>query len=726
VTVSRAWPACLVLLCFAPAALADGGVCTHLGLVDEAPALGEDDPALRLNADRVDFVGGGLSSLTGAVELRQGNKVFRTEALEFEDQDDRVRVRARSIFRNPQLIIRSESADFDLAAESGVFSATQFHLVPQSARGGADRIRLATDGSAELDAVRYTTCAPEAETWFLQARQIRLDTERGLGTARHARIHFARVPIVYLPYFQFPIDDRRRSGLLFPTFGQSDRTGTDLRWPVYLNLGPNYDATVTPRLMSQRGLQITTQGRYLLPQGEGRLGYELLGSDTLRGGSRSYVYGEHLGLINDRLAVDARYAEISDRQYFEDLGGDIDLAAITHLERSARLTYQAPGTYTLTALVQDYQTVVSRLDPIDEPYRRLPQLQLRALTRDAYLGARAGLRAEHVNFARSDSVEGQRVDLRPFLRYENDQLSRYLVAEVDYRHTAYQLTGVTAEANRQPTRSLYSLGAETGLRFDRLTPGGRLQTLEPRAFYLYVPFVDQSRLPLFDSGEPDFDFTQLFARNRFSGEDRVSDAHHLAVAATSRLLDPETGVVRWSASVGQLYRLQAPRVDLPGLPTPDSGPTDFIASFDYRLSSRLSSLATAQWSPDEERFDRTRLALRYRHPRADVLMGYRYREGLLEQGDIGMDLPLAGGFSAVGRWRYSLQDQQSLDLYTGIGYESCCWALRTSYRRFIAGTDGRYDSGVYLQLELKGLTRIGGGTEPFSAVRGRAAIGVPQ
>jgi LPS-assembly protein len=720
----RAWPFGLGLLLLAPAALAEGGVCTHLDLLEAAPALAED-PALRLNADRVDFIGGGLSSLTGAVELRQGNKVFRTEALEFEDSEDRVRVRTRSVFRNPQLIIRSESADFDLAAEAGVFSATQFNLLPQAARGGAERIQLASDGSAALERVRYTTCAPEAETWFLQASQIRLDTERGLGTARHARIHFAGVPILYLPYFQFPIDDRRRSGLLFPTFGQSERTGADLRWPVYLNLRPNLDATVTPRLMSQRGLQIATEARYLLRQGEGRLGYEVLASDQQTGDSRSYVFGEHRGLINQRLALDARYAEISDRQYFEDLGGQIDLAAITHLERSARLTYQAPGTYTLTALIQDYQTVVSRVDPIDEPYRRLPQLQLRALTRNALLGTRAGIRAEYVNFARSDSVEGQRVDLRPFLRFERDQLSRYLIAELDYRHTAYQLTGVSPGASTQPTRSLFSLGAETGLRFDRITPGGRLQTLEPRAFYLYVPFVDQSRLPLFDSGEPDFDFTQLFARNRFSGEDRVSDAHHVAVAATSRLLDPETGAVRWSASVGQLYRLQAPRVDLPGFPTPDNGPTDFIASVDYRLSERLSSLATAQWSPDEERFDRTRLALRYRHPAADVLVGYRYREGLLEQGDIGMDLPLPGGFSAVGRWRYSLQDNQSLDLYTGIGFESCCWALRTTYRRFISGTDGRYDSGVYLQLELKGLTRIGGGAEPFSAVRGRAAIGAP-
>ena len=704
-------PVAAGLLLIAGAVWAEEGVCPQLDLMAEAPALGDGSPELRLSADDVDLVEGGISRLTGTVELRQADRVFSAEALEYEEGQNRVRVGVESTFRNPELLIRSQSAEFDLLEESGEFRNTRFTLPERAARGGAERIRLTKDGGTTLSGARYTTCAPDSEAWFIEASEIHLNQDSGLGTAKHARIRFGGVPILYLPYFQFPIDGQRRSGLLFPTVGQSDQTGFDARWPVYLNLAPNYDATITPRYMSDRGLMLMSEGRYLMSRGEGFMGFDTLPQDRAASDEdRNYFRAEHRGLINDRLAVDMRFAEISDRQYFEDFGGDIDLSAITHLERSARLTYQAPASYTLQALVQDYQTIAANLQPIDEPYRRLPQIRFSALTQRALFHTRAGVRSEYVNFARDDSIEGQRVDLRPFLRFERDELSRYVVAELDYRYTGYQLSQGVAGTST-PDRSLPSLGVEGGLRFERVTEGGSLQTLEPRAYYLYVPFRDQDALPLFDAGEPDFDFTQLFARNRYSGEDRVSDAHHVAMAATTRLLDPESGQVRWTASLGQLYRIQAPRVDLPGFQTPDAGATDFIASVDYRLSRRISASAASQWSPDENQFDRSRVALRYREGGRDVQVGYRYRAELLEQVDIAAQMPIAAGFSTSGRWRYSLAEHQSLDLFTGIGYETCCWAVNAAYRRYIADTAGNYNSGVYLQLELKGLTRIGGGLE---------------
>jgi LPS-assembly protein len=704
-------PVAAGLLLLAAPAQAEEGVCPQLDLMADAPSLGDGSPELTLTADDVDLVRDGVSQLDGRVELRQADKVFRAEALEYEDSLNQVRVDVESTFRNPELLIRSQSATFDLENENGEFRDTRFTLTERAARGGAEIISLSRDGGAALEDARYTTCAPDSEAWFIEASQIRLNHDTGLGTAKHARIRFGGVPILYLPYFQFPIDGERRTGLLFPTVGQSDNTGFDIRWPVYLNLGPNYDATLTPRYMSDRGLMLMSEGRYLMREGEGFLGYDVLPQDRAQDeDDRSYFRAEHRGLINDRLAVDVRFAEISDLRYFEDFGGEIDLAAITHLERSARLTYQAPASYTLQALVQDYQTIAANLQPIDEPYRRLPQIRFSALTQQSLFNTRAGIRSEYVNFARADSLEGQRIDLRPFLRFERDELSRYVVAELDYRYTGYQLSEAIAGTST-PDRSLPSLGVEGGLRFERISDGGSLQTLEPRAFYLYVPYRDQDALPLFDAGEPDFDFTQLFARNRYSGEDRVSDAHHVAMAATTRLLDPRSGEVRWSASVGQLYRIDPPRVDLPGFETPDAGATDFIASVDYRLSRRISASIASQWSPDQNQFDRSRLALRYREGGRDVQMAYRYRADQLEQADVAAHLPIAGGFNLSGRWRYSMAEHQSLDLFAGIGYETCCWAVNTAYRRYIAGTDGNYNSGIYLQLELKGLTRIGGGLE---------------
>ncbi|MEW6166383.1 MAG: LPS assembly protein LptD [Pseudomonadota bacterium] len=695
--------ACLLM---APAARIEAA-CTQPDDALSEPE-GPSDPRVVLDADQVDLGAEGLSKLEGSVRLRQGDKLFSAEALEYDAQARSIEVRAESMFRNKDLLIRSKSASFDLDAETGRFDGTDFVLRERAARGSSESIRLKADGTAQLDDVRYTTCRPGSDAWYLQAGAIKLDQEEGLGTARHARLRFFGVPILYAPWFQFPIDDRRRTGLLFPTIGESDKTGWDLRVPVYLNLAPNYDATLMPRYMSDRGLQLDAEGRYLLRRAEGRLGYEYLADDELTGERRTYAELEHRGLLSRKLGVDVRYADVSDPEYFEDLGGSVDLSAITHLERSARFTYNAPAAYTVQALFQDYQTITSNLDAVDEPYRRLPQLRIDAITRNDVWDIRLGGSGEYVNFVRADSVEAQRVDLHPYLRLEKDRVAWFAKSQLDFRYTAYALTGTAAGQPSEVDRSLPIFSAEYGLRFERITPSGAPQTLEPRLFYLFVPYENQNDLPVFDSGEPDFDFTQLFARNRFSGEDRISDANQFAVALTGRQLDADTGRVRASASIGQLFRFEAPEVRLPGEPAPDRGATDFIGGLDYYLLDHWTLRVDTQWSPETSDFTRTSAGLRYRDQRRAFEVAYRYREGLLEQTDVIASTPLYAGFSLIGRWRYSVQDGNSLDTLASLQYETCCWALRTSYRRYVAG-EGDFNAGVYLQLELKGLARLGSG-----------------
>ncbi|HUP91079.1 MAG TPA: LPS assembly protein LptD [Solimonas sp.] len=696
------------LACACPGAVLAQASCPQLTDSMEAPELLLDDN-LVLTADDVQLDEEGISKLAGKVKLRQGGKEFTAEALEFDQAQRRVTVRAESVFRNRQLVIRSQTAEFDLGAETGAFNGNSFTLPERAARGTSSRIVVGSDQTAGLDDVRYTTCSPGSNAWYLEAGSIKLDHVEGLGSAHNARLRFFGVPILYAPYFQFPIDNRRRTGLLFPTLGDSGKTGLDFRQPVYVNIAPNYDATLTPRYMSSRGLQLNSVLRYLRPHGEGEAGYEFLGKDRVTSERRTLARFEHRGLINRRLAADARYAEASDNTYFQDLGGQIDISSITHLERSARLTYQAPAAYTLQGLVQDYQTITSNLAAADEPYRRLPQVRIDALSKNSLFDTRLGAGAEYVNFERSNSVQGQRVDLDPYLRYERDQVAWFARSQLDLRYTAYALDGTAPGQSNDAERALPVFSAEYGRRFERFLDDGDLQTVEPRLFYLYVPFDAQDDLPVFDAGEPDFDFTQLFARNRFSGEDRVADANHLALAATARQLDPGTGLVRIAASIGQVYRFEAPRVQLPGSPAPESGATDFIGGLDYAISERWSTSLTTQWSPEEKQFNRTSAGVRYRGTRRRLDLAYRYRKDTLEQADLSGSTPLLDRWRLAWRWRYSLKDSQSIDTVGGVEYETCCWALRTSYRRYIADTDGTYNSGLYLQLELKGLARIGSG-----------------
>jgi len=692
-------------------------MCTQLPLAANLPTLveGSPDGPVHLSADNVSLDKDGISTLIGKVRVMQGGQEFSSEALNYDDSNRTVQIRAESLFRSKQLNIKSEAADFDLNTQTGVFKDALFTLPSRAARGSADEIQVQQQGSAQVHKIRYTTCGPESNAWYLVAGNVHLDYNEGMGTASNARLELAGIPVFYAPYFRFPIDNERHTGLLFPTVGLTQNTGFDFRQPVYLNIAPNIDDTFTPRYMSKRGTQLGNSLRYLFEQSEGKIDLEYLPEDRVTQTRRTYFELQHDSLINQRLALDVHVADVSDDQYFEDFGGiQTDASALTYLDRSARLTYQAPASYTINAIVQDYQTIDSTILPADQPYRRLPEIRLDALTQNSFYNTRAGIGAEYDFFERPNSVDGQRLDLQPFLRMEKDNIAWYSSSQIDARYTAYELSNTAPGQPSSQRRSVPTFSSEGGLRFERITDNGSVQTLEPRLMYLYTPYRNQNNIPTFDSGDPDFDITELFSRNRYSGIDRISDANQASFALSSRLLDPTTGQVRLTATVGQIYRFTAPQVSLPGFTSPGSGATDFISTLDYRLSSHWVASSLLQWSPSDRQFNRANFAMRYRQDetnassnRVDVI--YRYRRGVLEQSDVVVSTPLFEGWRAAGRWRYSIADNRTLDVLGGLEYETCCWALRTSYRRYIASTNGKFDNGIYVQLELKGMSRLGTG-----------------
>lgn len=692
-------------------------MCEQLPLAANLPVLveGPQDGPVHLTADDVSLDKEGISTLIGKVRVLQGGQEFSSEALNYDNDSRTIQVRAESLFRSKLMNIKSESADFDLNSQSGAFNKTEFTLPSRAARGSAEEIQVSQAGTSNIQRLRYTTCGPSSNAWYLVANKVHLDYNDGMGTATNAWLELGGVPVFYAPYFRFPIDNERHTGLLFPTVGITQNTGFDFRQPVYLNIAPNIDDTFTPRYMSKRGIQLGNTFRYLLEQSEGKLDVEYLHEDKLTQTRRSYVELQHDSLITPRLALDVHVADVSDENYFEDLGGTrIDASALTYLDRSARLTYQAPAAYTVNVMLQDYQTIDDTILPADEPYRRVPEIRVDALTPNSFYNTRAGLGAEYDYFTRPNSVDGQRLDLQPFLRMEKDDISWFTSSQVDMRYTAYELSNTLPGQPSSQRRVVPTFSSEGGLRFERINQNGSIQTLEPRLMYLFTPYRDQNNIPTFDSGEPDFDITELFSRNRYSGIDRISDANQAAFALSSRLLDPTTGQVRLTATVGQVYRFVAPEVTLPGFTSPGSGATDFISTLDYRISPHWAASSLLQWAPGDRQFNRANFAVRYREDEANTSgkrldLTYRYRRDVLEQSDVVASLPLFEGWRAAGRWRYSIEDNRTLDVLGGLEYETCCWALRTSYRRYVANTSGRFDNGIYIQLELKGMTRIGTG-----------------
>lgn len=714
---TRRLAAAVLLLLAGGTALGEPASCPRLvDFAGDLPPLDPPDPNVNIYADHASAAAddSAVSQLTGAVRVTQNGRELSSPQVNFDRSENRFSTDSQSLFRDSRIVVRSQKIDYDLNAKQGLFTDNEFALTQLSLRGISETLTVSEDGTARLTRARITSCPREHEAWALSARRIDLDREEALGRAYDATLRFQDVPILYTPYLQFPLDNQRRSGFLAPVIGNNNRTGFDARFPVYLNLAPNYDALLTPRYMSDRGEQIAGKLRYLTESSEGYFAGEYLPDDSSTGGARRFFDIQHEGLINRRLGLTVKYAEVGDRNYFSDLGGGIDLISAPYLERGATLTYQAPSSYTVEALVQNYQPL-STIDNQDlNPYRRVPQVRFDALTKNAVLDTRAGFDGEFTNFARSNSVEGQRLYLAPYLRWERDEAAWYGSAQGDLSYTAYELSNTPAGQPERPRRTIPVLSAESGLRFERTTDSGKLQTLEPRVFYLYAPYRSQDDLPLFDTGVPDFDFPQLFARNRFFGLDRISDENQVTAALTTRLIDPELGIARLSASIGNIYRFRRPQVTIPTESAPTTGASDYIGAVDYQLSRRWAIASALELDPNLDRIARSAIALRFRDGDFGKLtrrfdLAYRYREGILEQTDASFSAPFASNWRLAARLRYSLRDSQSLESFTGLEYENCCWALSTTYRRYVSSSFGQFNSGVYVQLVLKGLTRLGNG-----------------
>ena len=681
---------------------------------DSAPEA-RTEPTVQLSADHVDATTDGKTRLEGDVTLHYQDKRIRAPMVEYDRATGEARTDGGAEFANSEYAIGAERASVDLNTSTALFENADFTLYARGARGQADRIDLNDDLSVSMDRVQYTTCSRPNRGWKLKASQITLDPQEGLGTATHARLNFLGVPVLYAPYFYFPIDDRRRTGFLMPSIGDSAETGFDVSTPFYWNLASWYDALITPRYMARRGAQLQAEGRYLLDQGRGELRYEYLPNDETLQIRRTLFGFEHQGVLSDRWEIAADFTEVSDRGYFEDLGTTLDLAAISHLEREARIAYQAPAWFSTSLTVEDYQTIDRTVAPADEPYRRLPRLQLNALSPNDWNRMRVGLSSEYVNFERDNAVEGTRLDLNPFVRLRHDAVGWFVASQVDYRYTAYDLRDRNDGRPTTITRQLPSASLDAGLRFDRIVSPGLVQTLEPRGYYLYTPYRDQDAIPLFETDDPDFSFVQLFSRNRFSGVDRVADANQITAAFTTRILELGTGKTRFEAALGQIYRLQPSEVTLPDEPnTSGRDNSDIVGTMRWLPFDWLRLGVGAQWDPARTQLNRANTSVKFRpRPGYRFDLGYRFRRDLLEQTDLVVQLPLTQSWSVVGRWNYALDDASTREALLGAEYKACCWTGRVAWRRYIANTRGEFNTSLYLQLELTGLSQIGAGIREF-------------
>jgi LPS-assembly protein len=671
------------------------------------PTLDRSKSPVIIYAQALDASKTSEGQATGNVELYRLDQHIMTEQVLFDPVKEIVTIPGTLDYEDQQVWITGQSGYYNFIDESGEFSLVDYGLSSSSANGSAENIELIGGHTSKLHAIDYTSCPGDEPDWQLYSRELELQHEEGQGVARGAKLFFKGVPIFYAPYFTFPIDDRRKSGFLYPKAGYGSDLGFQIGAPWYWNIAPNQDATIEPRYLSKRGFMLTGQYRLMTRRSNAEVNVDYVPNDNKTNRHRYHYLVDHRAYPvqrwNSRIIVD----RVSDDRYFQDYG--------TNLKQTSRQFLRSSGTLTgvgrywdFELMVDDFQVIDESILPQNEPYRRLPRLGFWLDQPLGNSGLFVGLDSEAVYFDRDLGLTGARMDLYPKVYWSRYSSWGFIKPSLGYRYTAYSLDRQGLPGDESPDRGTMIANLDAGLVFDRVTSGGNLQTLEPRVFYLYVPHKNQHDLPVFDTGEFTFGHSQLFNTNRFAGADRQSDANQLSLALTTNQYDGVGGQALWSLSLGQIFYFEERRVQIDDKPVIDEDHSPFLAEFAWHINSRLSTIAGLQWDWERSQVSVGSLGFNYRGKSGErVRFEYRFRRDRVDQFDFKAFWPINEAWRVLSRVNYSFADSDLLELQAGIEYESCCWAIRTVLRRYLKNRDGDYRDGIFIELNLKGLTSVG-------------------
>ena len=708
------------------------------------------DAPVNAEADRASYGESGWAELQGNVVISQGDRTLRTERARV-NQDTQVAFFGEGArLQDSNLAMQGTSAEVNLDSGAAHLEQADFLLADAELRGSAQAVDRNAAGDLLLTRSQFTRCEPGNRNWTVRAGKLRLPEGELFGTARNAVLKVRGVPVFYTPYIQFPVSDERKSGFLFPVLGFSDERGADLALPYYFNLAPNYDATLTPRWLSERGLGAEGEFRRLSRWDRTQFNAGYLPNDKLHNGQLDrddwrrqsalgaaaeaefnpadrWLFGvQHQGRLG-RLRSRIDYTEVSDRDYFRVLGGEGGGVRRIDLLRFGELSY-AQGGLSMRLWARSFQ----RLDEIRRPeYSQAPALDI------AYRTAGSGplqlsLDLRAASFDRDaaglrgiQALTGDRTHLAGRLTVPFSWPFGFFSASAGYQHTSYQLdsdAGPLPDAS--PKRGVPTAALGGGLIFERdlsLFGAGLIQTLEPRLRYFYQGYEDQDQLPLFDATDLTFGYQQLFRNNRFSGLDRIADANQLAIGLTTRFLNRANGREHLRASLGQILHFKDRRVSLHGRPEDEAERTvsALAGELAAQLGSRWRLSATLIWDPGDNQVDEGAAALSYRAG-GRRLLNLAYRNRLrddINQTDLSFFWPVARKYAVVGRWNHDLASGRTIEGMAGIEYNDCCMRIRLLARHYLdqpaarSFADVDKDSGLFLQILFKGLAGLGGGVD---------------
>lgn len=663
----------------------------------------------------------GDSVLEGNVVIDQQGRMIRADKITLDKTQTFAKAEGRVQMAQGGLLAQSDQINYNLRTQIGDLNNSFYIAEQQHAHGHADKIARTSPTVAVLENATYSTCPPDqSPTWKIQADRIVLDQDTGRGVTRNTKLYIKNTPVMAVPYFNFPIDDRRTTGILNPSFGYTNDGGAQIAVPIYLNLAPHYDATLTPRYLGGRGAMIEGEFRYLTENfGQGMLWGGYLPSDAeYNDQDRKDLHFLHNWQINNTLSTNLEYNYASDKDYFADLNNNPNSKTELNLRRAWELNYKngIPG-LKAQLKVEDFQTLDKTIPVEDRPYARLPQFLLNYVT-----GNPQGLEYEFNNdtayFKKSidnttTANEGTRIYNQFAVRYNYRTPWSFIIPEVSVRSINTFADRKSETSNADTSTIVPQFTLDTGLTFER--DGKFLQTLSPRAFYAYAPYENQNGYPNFDTTSASISYDQLFNPYRFYGHDRLDDNNFLSLGLSYSLFDP-AGLERLKASIGQSYYFEDRRVLLNQEDNIRSerrtGP---IVSLSSQLSQNFTISGNSAWMENGDNAQRD-FQVYYTGERGNLYnLGYFNRSEITDrqkhydQVVASFIQPIHNNWRMMGHVQYDLDNNVAREYLLGVNYESCCWAISVYGRSYYNDLDNVNDPNVkakraiMAELTLKGL-----------------------
>lgn len=738
------------------AAGAEPPAALHLStmLLEALPEPVQDRVPSFVSGARMQGQTDGVVVIEGGAELRRHDTVIKADRLEFDQRSNDAKAQGNVLINRSGSRFEGPELQLNLDTNKGHFEKPAFSLLQSEGHGDASRVNFLGDDTLDVRDARYSTCprtpgAAWMPDWLVRASRIELDNAAEVGTAVGGVVEFKGVPILGWPYLSFPLTDKRKSGVLPPTINLDNVSGLELTLPYYLNLAPNFDATLYPTIMSKRGVDLGGEFRYLQPSYNGQLRAAFMPNDSLRSADRWGYSLQHdqsvrgvagLNLLSP-LGTRLNLNRVSDDNYWSDFPRSSTSLTSRLLANEAVLNW-GQGPWTFNAGAYRWQTLQDVDSPIVPPYDRLPAVGLQfAQSRQRFAGLNGwdwSFQTDYTRFQSDPTLTGQVNGARALaiarIGHRWETPGWYVKPRLQLHSTHYRFEETLSNGARSASRTLPTVSVDGGMVFERKASyfgRGFTQTLEPRAFFTWTPTRDQSPLPNYDSAANDFNLASIHTENVFGGHDRLSDTRALTLGASTRLLHPATGVEVVRAGIAQRYLLRDQTVVLPNATGLAGGDpvterfSDVLMAARVQWSPRWSMDANVQFRPSDQGSVRTTISGRYTPSNYRVFSAaYRLQRGTSEQFDVGWQWPLAdlwgvppvdrtpgrglgeGQWYSVGRINYSVPDSKIVDLVAGFEYDAGCWIGRLVLERLATGTTTA-NQRVLFQLEFSGFSRIG-------------------